>query len=157
MSTSALSSCLVEKKVNVLSIPHFFLCAVPVHSFQRGPALLVWGKNNSNNLPLSVARGNWSFGIQLNIPHVNTRANCSYMCRLSDGLQNIAKSARALEGFQFLWLVCDLFMCAVLINEVKNLLHLSMKGPFGLATALTLLVMSYRKQLGLLIHFYTGH
>lgn len=88
---------------------------------------------------------------------MNTRAACPYMCRLSDGLQDIAKSARDLEGFQFLWLVCDLFMRAVLINEVKNLLHLSMKGLFGLATALTLLVMSYRKQLGLLIHFYTGH
>lgn len=88
---------------------------------------------------------------------MNTWAACPYMCRLSDGLQDIAKSARDLEGFQFLWLVCDLFMRAVLINEVKNLLHLSMKGPFGLATALTLLVMSYRKQLGLLIHFYTGH
>lgn len=79
------------------------------------------------------------------------------MCSLSDGLQDVAKSARDLEGFQFLWIACDLFMCAVLINEVKNLLHLSMKVPFGLATALAILVVSYRKQLGLLIHFYTGH
>lgn len=88
---------------------------------------------------------------------MNTWATCPYMRRLSDGLQDVAKSARDLERFQFLWIVCDLFMCAVLINEVKNLLHLSMKVPFGLATVLTILVMSYRKQLGLLIHFYTGH
>jgi len=79
------------------------------------------------------------------------------MHRLSDGLQDVAKSARDLEEFQFPWIVCDLFMRALLINEVKNLLRLSMKVPFGLATVLTILVMSYRKQLGLLIHFYTGH
>lgn len=88
---------------------------------------------------------------------MNTRAACPYMCTRRDGLQDTAKPARHLEGFQFLWLLRDLFVRAVLINEVKNLLHLSMKGPFGLATALTLIVMSYRKQLGLLIHFYTGH
>lgn len=88
---------------------------------------------------------------------MNTWAHCPHMRRLSDGLQDVAKSARDLEGFQFLWIVCDLFMHAVLINEVKNLLHLSMKVSFGLATVLMILVMSYRKQLGLLIHFYTGH
>lgn len=88
---------------------------------------------------------------------MNTWATCPYMHRPNDGLQDVAKSARDLEGIQFLWIVCDLFMCAVLINEVKNLLHLSMKVPFGLATVLTIAVMSYRKQLGLLIHFYTGH
>lgn len=75
----------------------------------------------------SVAQGSWSLAIQLNTPHVNTRATCPYMCRLSDELQDIAKSARDLEGFQFLWLVCDLFMRAALIDEVKNLLDLSMK------------------------------
>lgn len=79
------------------------------------------------------------------------------MHRLSDGLQDVTESAMDLEGFQFLWIVCDLFLRALLINEVKNPLHLSMKVPFGLATVLTILVMSYRKQLELLIHFYIGH
>lgn len=95
--------------------------------------------------------------IQPSTPHMNTWATCPYMSRLSEGLQDAAKSARHLEGLQLLWIVCDLFMRAVLINEVKNLLHLSMTLLFGLVTVLTILVMFCRKQLGLLIHFYIGH